>query len=50
MSESRAEPRLSRTITCAWTGRLRPGKVLIVVANPSTSTTLGRPVGFWGRS
>ncbi|MGP0035368.1 MAG: type 1 glutamine amidotransferase domain-containing protein [Solirubrobacteraceae bacterium] len=26
----------------------RPGKVLIVVANPSTSTTLGWPVGFWG--
>jgi putative intracellular protease/amidase len=25
-----------------------PKKVLIVVANPSTSTTLGRPVGFWG--
>ena len=23
-------------------------KVLIVVANPSTSTTLGWPVGFWG--
>jgi putative intracellular protease/amidase len=26
----------------------RPKKVLIVVANPSTSTTLGWPVGFWG--
>src|SRR5437588_8666147 len=25
----------------------RPRKVLIVVANPSTSTTLGWPVGFW---
>ena len=25
-----------------------PKKVLIVVANPSTSTTLGWPVGFWG--
>jgi putative intracellular protease/amidase len=25
-----------------------PTKVLIVVANPSTSTTLGWPVGFWG--
>ncbi|MBV9006027.1 MAG: type 1 glutamine amidotransferase domain-containing protein [Solirubrobacterales bacterium] len=25
-----------------------PRKVLIVVANPSTSTTLGWPVGFWG--
>lgn len=24
------------------------GKVLIVVANPSVSTTLGWPVGFWG--
>ncbi len=24
------------------------GKVLIVVANPATSTTLGWPVGFWG--
>src|ERR1700746_2960683 len=23
-------------------------KVLIVVANPSTSTTMGWPVGFWG--
>src|SRR5215472_13754480 len=23
-------------------------KVLIVVANPTTSTTLGWPVGFWG--
>src|SRR5438105_6554884 len=26
----------------------KPKKVLIVVANPSTSTTLGWPVGFWG--
>jgi len=26
----------------------RPKKVLIVVANPSTSTTMGWPVGFWG--
>ena len=26
----------------------RPKKVLIVVANPTTSTTLGWPVGFWG--
>jgi putative intracellular protease/amidase len=26
----------------------RPKKVLIVIANPSTSTTLGIPVGFWG--
>jgi putative intracellular protease/amidase len=25
-----------------------PKKVLIVVANPSTSTTMGWPVGFWG--
>jgi putative intracellular protease/amidase len=25
----------------------RPKKVLIVVANPATSTTLGWPVGFW---
>jgi len=25
----------------------RPRKVLIVVANPTTSTTLGWPVGFW---
>ena len=25
-----------------------PKKVLIVVANPSTSTTLGWPIGFWG--
>jgi putative intracellular protease/amidase len=25
-----------------------PKKVLIVVANHSTSTTLGWPVGFWG--
>jgi putative intracellular protease/amidase len=26
----------------------RPRRVLLVVANPSTSTTLGWPVGFWG--
>jgi putative intracellular protease/amidase len=26
----------------------RPKKVVIVVANPTTSTTLGWPVGFWG--
>jgi putative intracellular protease/amidase len=26
----------------------RPKMVLIVVANPTTSTTLGWPVGFWG--
>src|SRR5207237_6178724 len=26
----------------------RPKNVLIVVANPSTSTTMGWPVGFWG--
>ena len=26
----------------------RPKKVLIVMANPATSTTLGWPVGFWG--
>jgi putative intracellular protease/amidase len=26
----------------------RPKKVLIVVANPATSTTLGWPIGFWG--
>lgn len=25
-----------------------PKKVLIVVANPTTSTTIGGPVGFWG--
>src|SRR6201997_5743504 len=25
-----------------------PKKALIVVANPTTSTTLGWPVGFWG--
>src|SRR6516165_9888595 len=25
-----------------------PKKVLIVVANPTASTTLGWPVGFWG--
>jgi putative intracellular protease/amidase len=25
-----------------------PKKVLIVIANPATSTTLGIPVGFWG--
>jgi putative intracellular protease/amidase len=26
----------------------RPAKVLMVIANPATSTTLGIPVGFWG--
>ena len=26
----------------------RPKKILIVVANPSISTTMGWPVGFWG--
>jgi putative intracellular protease/amidase len=26
----------------------RPNKILIVIANPSTSSTLGIPVGFWG--
>jgi putative intracellular protease/amidase len=26
----------------------KPKRVLIVVANPATSTTLGWPVGFWG--
>src|SRR5215475_12046828 len=26
----------------------RPKKVLIIVANPATSTTVGWPVGFWG--
>jgi putative intracellular protease/amidase len=26
----------------------RPKRVVIVVANPTTSTTLGWPVGFWG--
>jgi putative intracellular protease/amidase len=26
----------------------RPRRVLVVVANPSVSTTLGWPVGFWG--
>jgi putative intracellular protease/amidase len=26
----------------------QPKKVLIVIANPATSTTLGIPVGFWG--
>ena len=26
----------------------KPKKVLIVVANPATSTTMGWPVGFWG--
>lgn len=25
-----------------------PKKVLIVVANPATATTVGWPVGFWG--
>jgi putative intracellular protease/amidase len=26
----------------------KPKKILIVIANPATSTTLGIPVGFWG--
>jgi putative intracellular protease/amidase len=26
----------------------RPKKILMVIANPATSTTLGIPVGFWG--
>jgi putative intracellular protease/amidase len=26
----------------------RPKKILIVIANPATSSTLGIPVGFWG--
>ena len=26
----------------------RPRRVLMVIANPATSTTLGIPVGFWG--
>jgi putative intracellular protease/amidase len=26
----------------------KPKKILIVIANPSTSSTLGIPVGFWG--
>lgn len=26
----------------------KPKKVLIVIANPATSTTLGISVGFWG--
>jgi putative intracellular protease/amidase len=30
------------------TVRSRPRAVLLVVANPTTSTTLGWPVGFWG--
>lgn len=25
-----------------------PERVLMVIANPSVSTTLGWPVGFWG--
>jgi putative intracellular protease/amidase len=25
-----------------------PKQVLLVVANPATSTTMGWPVGFWG--
>lgn len=28
--------------------RSKPKKVLIVVANPATATTVGWPVGFWG--
>src|SRR6266536_1394231 len=26
----------------------KPKKILMVIANPATSTTLGIPVGFWG--
>jgi hypothetical protein len=26
----------------------KPKRVLIVVANPTTATTVGWPVGFWG--
>jgi hypothetical protein len=26
----------------------KPKRILIVIANPATSTTLGIPVGFWG--
>lgn len=26
----------------------KPKHVLMVIANPATSTTLGIPVGFWG--
>ncbi len=26
----------------------KPKKVLMVIANPATSTTLGIPIGFWG--
>ena len=26
----------------------KPKRVLIVVANPATTTTVGWPVGFWG--
>jgi putative intracellular protease/amidase len=29
------------------TTKSRPKRILIVIANPSTSTTLGGPVGFW---
>jgi len=25
-----------------------PTRILMVIANPATSTTLGIPVGFWG--
>jgi hypothetical protein len=28
--------------------RTTPTKVLMVIANPAVSTTLGWPVGFWG--
>jgi hypothetical protein len=27
----------------------KPKRLLIVIANPSTSTTLGIRVGFWGQ-
>src|SRR5262245_57444623 len=30
------------------TSPAKPKKVLMVIANPATSTTLGIPVGFWG--
>jgi putative intracellular protease/amidase len=30
------------------TNPAKPKQVLMVIANPATSTTLGIPVGFWG--
>ncbi len=30
------------------TNNEKPKRVLMVIANPATSTTLGVPVGFWG--